>query len=130
MRRFLVGAGLCVVTGCAGAVDPDDRVVRLVVQEAVATDSAVTVRLINESSRAVGYNLCYSWLQRQTTASWVGVEQGRTCLAIAYGLGPHSEVTVRRALPADLPAGHYRITTDVDWRHQPLPLTSNTFEVR
>jgi hypothetical protein len=131
MRRFVAAAGFCLVAGCGGPVDPDAVAVRLVAEEAVVTENAVTLRLVNASNGTVSYNLCSSSLQRHTASAWVSAERGRTCFSIAYGLSPRSQTTERRALQADLPAGRYRIATEVEWSEKlRLPLWSNTFEVR
>ena len=131
MRRFLVVIGLLLLSGCADPVDPDDDPVRLVVEEAVVTDRAVTLRLVNESSHAVAYSFCDSFLEKDTAAAWVRAEPARPCLAIAYVLGPHAEARHTRMLPRDLATGHYRITAEIQWLRQlRFPLNSNTFEVR
>lgn len=131
MRPFVAAAGFCLVAGCGGPVDPDDVGVRLVVEEAIVTEDAVTLRLVNASNGSVGYNLCSSSLQRETASGWVSAERGRACLSIEYGLRPRTQATELRTLPADLPAGRYRITTQVGWTgNVRLPLRSNTFEVR
>ena len=131
MRGFVAVMGFCMVAGCGDPLDPDDIAVQLVAEEAVVTENAVTLRLVNASSGSVMYDFCYSLLQRQTADAWVSAEEGRACLNIVTVIGPHSEITERRMLPADLPAGRYRITTNVEWSGKlQIPLESNTFEVR
>jgi hypothetical protein len=80
-----------------------------------APGEAATLELANTSRGSVGYNLCFSQVERRSGAGWTlaqGTRQG--CIAVLLMLKSGERVTDQLLLPAELPAGTYRITTRIE----------------
>jgi hypothetical protein len=74
------------------------------------------VLLDNPTGRTVGYNLCFSTLERQTDEGWRRVEEPEAvCTAIQHGLEPGDSTSFTKTLMGDLPAGTYRFATEVEY---------------
>jgi hypothetical protein len=133
MKFFLVLI-LALLAGCAGITGPDSAsIVLLVDEEVVSSADSVTMRLVNASDRAIGYNLCEALLERQDGTRWHAAEQGRTCFGIMYGLRPGGESAESRPLPPETAPGVYRFRLEVhaDTRRQEkVTVWSSGFEVR
>ncbi|QRN95741.1 hypothetical protein JRI60_42955 [Archangium violaceum] len=93
--------------------------------------SEVVLRLRNESLQPLGYNLCYSTLQRHEGAAWetVPIIDNEFCLAIQNRLNPGEESTERRILRESLEEGEYRYLIDVEWDGERQEVTSTSFHV-
>ncbi|NPC73258.1 MULTISPECIES: immunoglobulin-like domain-containing protein [Corallococcus] len=77
----------------------------------------VQFELRNEGTREVGYNLCTVRVERSQDTAWSTtphLDEGEACPLIQHTLkaGARAHGTLR--LPAEFPAGEYRIVHDVD----------------
>ena len=94
---------------------------------AVSQDRALELVLHNGSSRAIGYNLCASGLERRSEDGWQPVPSTRICTMELRRLAP-GERAGFRAPPEDLPPGEYRAVIGVDGG--PGEVRSEPFAVR
>ena len=72
--------------------------------------------LRNNSLGVVGFNLCSLGVERVEVSGWAAVEPDFTaapCLDRLYTLDPGEAAPTFRVLPAGLPAGSYRLSTEV-----------------
>lgn len=120
MRHLLLLAlPLLSLVGCS-ALGPSASDVLFETTAAVyAPGEEVTVRLVNDTGRDLGYNLCQTIVETQRGGAWepVGVS-GRAptaCPDILLVLGSGQEAERAVALPGDLPAGRYRAATNVEF---------------
>ncbi|WP_257452420.1 hypothetical protein [Archangium lipolyticum] len=95
------------------------------------TGSELSLRLSNESLQPLGYNLCFSTLQRHVGEAWetVPLIDNEVCAAIQKRLGPGEESSERRVLRESLAEGEYRYLTDVEWDGERQEVTSAPFRV-
>lgn len=94
----------------------------------------MTVRLANESGDGVGYNLCFSTLQRSEEGRWPPVDRSDTgdpvfCPAILLGLGSGESAESTVTIPAEAEAGTYRVETSVEINGNRHRIVTNTFRV-
>lgn len=91
--------------------------------------STMVLRLANGSRQAIGYNLCTSAL---LDASGNAVKTDRVCTMELRTLAPAGAANYDYDLPADLPSGSYRFSTDLERMQSGdrTTVTSNTFDVR
>ncbi|WP_434300451.1 immunoglobulin-like domain-containing protein [Corallococcus exiguus] len=94
------------------------------VEVSLATDATayrpgdtVQLELRNEGTREVGYNLCTARLERREDSGWGAtphLNETEACQLVLHTLkaGARAHGTLR--LPAELPAGEYRIAHNVD----------------
>lgn len=72
--------------------------------------SEVMLTIRNLGDEPVAYSFCAHAVQRQTAAGWVTAEfESNPCTRILLVVAPAESVTGRVTLPADLPAGTYRV---------------------
>lgn len=102
--------------GCDGAsvsFEPVPAYVTLVTAGAVfdaGATSTVPVSLINHSSFTLGFGACTNMLLEQLTeAGWREVPAARNCTEEERLVGPGSQTTAHVPLPAETPAGAYRV---------------------
>lgn len=96
----------------SGSSAPD---VSLAVEPAAAsTGESITLLLRNESSGAIGYNLCTSGLERQVGGDWQAVPSDRVCTMELRTLEPGQQARHAAELPGGLPPGRYRYHTTVE----------------
>ena len=136
LRGMVAALGVAAMAACSGLVEPDagPEGVRMTVdRERYAPGDTVSARLENGSETALGYNLCFSTLERREGSGWdVADEPLMICTAELRHLGPGESVAHRRELPAGLQSGWYRLRVFV---HFPLengsrvPVHSEAFEV-
>lgn len=107
----LVLWGAC--TPMSSESPPADLVLR-VAPATVEPGDSVTLVLVNESSGAIGYNLCTSALQRQSGGEWQRVASERVCTLELRTLEPGNEDDYTLTLPEDLAAGEYRFITSIE----------------
>jgi hypothetical protein len=84
---------------------------------AYAPGEIATLRLHNIHGDDIGYNLCFSTLERREGASWVRseVQDERACTAELRLLPPGETAEFDAAtIPARLPPGEYRFRTRVE----------------
>lgn len=91
----------------------------------------VVLTLTNDSTSAVGYNLCSSGLQRRDGSQWTDVPTDEVCTMEIRTLQPGQSANFEKRLPPSAGAGEYRYVTGVE-----IPLNgsrvgvqSNTFEL-
>jgi hypothetical protein len=130
LRRMALVLGAAALAACSSPLDADPQPegVRFTVdRDAYAPGDTVSARLVNGSEVALGYNLCFSTLERQAGAGWtVADEPLMVCTAELRSLQPGESVGHRRVLPDGLERGRYRLRTHVE---HPLPRGSRV-EVR
>jgi hypothetical protein len=82
-----------------------------------APGAELSLRLENESSQTLNYNLCMAVLQRHEGESWTVVPPptGEVCPAVLYPLSPRESASIQRALAETLPEGEYRYRLEVEW---------------
>jgi hypothetical protein len=99
----------------------------------VAAGESVTIRLVNGSGGAVGYNLCPAVLERRTAAAWEldPTPLVEVCTMELRLLPPGESAEYSHTIPPALAAGEYRFRVAVEAPlDQPqVPLVSNAFEV-
>lgn len=75
-----------------------------------AVGATMQLRLHNASSQPIGYNLCTAGLQRRDGGGWTAVQpDDRVCTMELRTLEPNAQTTYAYELPANLPAGEYRV---------------------
>lgn len=90
------------LAGPAVEITPDQP------QYTAGSDVMLTVR--NLGDEPVAYSFCTRAIQRRTTAGWITEHlESQPCLAVLLTLDPGELVTGNVELPADLPAGTYRV---------------------
>ncbi len=129
--NMLMGSVVLWLTACGGA-----SAVLETDQTTYVPGAEVTLRLGNESLQPLGYNLCFSTLQRLEGQDWVVVPRPDTaprqlCAASQAMLKPGGSHSASRPLDASLPEGEYRYRTDVEWQwdEERMELVSNSFRV-
>jgi hypothetical protein len=123
------------LVACSSTGDPDFAPAVLLVDESVAeAGDTLSIRLVNASDVAIGYNLCFAVLERRTGSAWQAAEQGRSCFTIQYVLRPRQQVVEPRVLPPGIPAGVYRFRLNAvlvtRGSETPIALTSPDFMVQ
>jgi hypothetical protein len=93
----------------------------------VSQGRALELALRNGSSRAIGYNLCASGLERRSEDGWQPVPSTRVCTMELRTLAPGGAARFR-APPEALPPGEYRAVTRVDGG--PAEVRSEPFRIR
>ena len=116
--RVLSACALVLLAGCDASSDLGS-VSFQTDAPAYRLGDAVTVRLTNGSSARVGYNLCFSTLQRSDGGRWLDVDRSTTedpqvCQAILLGLEPGESAEGRLTVPDRAQAGEYRVQTSVE----------------
>lgn len=139
MRRLLLFAPLVlllVLSGC-GLLSRPSGPTFSAEAEAYAPGDAVPVTLRNAGRAEVGYNLCAGFLVlERDDDGWAvaPVPLTRTpdtaCTAQLNLMGPGEEAASTAYLPADLPAGSYRLVTTVEVDGVQQQLTTGAFRVR
>ena len=131
--NVILGSAVLWLTACGGSVGD---VVLETDRETYAPGQELSLRLGNESIEALGYNLCFSTLQRREGEEWAAVPRPETaprelCAASQSGLAPGGSTSSVRTLAAWLPEGEYRYLTNVEWRWngERMDVVSNTFRV-
>lgn len=116
MRYLLAILLLFSLAACRQTQLPDPDAIRFSTDRAsYAPGSDVQIRLQNGTTTRVGYNLCYSTLERRTDDAWEEVATAdEVCTAILNGLEAGDEATFAKTLPVDLSEGTYRYRTDVE----------------
>ena len=117
MRKMLALLLVLVCAGCAnGLLAPDSVHATLRADRSeYAPGEAATLELANVSEGSVGYNLCFSQLERLSSTGWTVAEgTGVGCVAILLSLKSGERVTGQLRLPATLPAGRYRVSTRIE----------------
>jgi hypothetical protein len=104
-------------------------------RRAYAPGEIATLRLRNIYGDDIGYNLCFSMLERREGDSWVGaeVQDERACTAELRLLPPGASDAFNGAtIPAELLPGEYRFRTRVEQMRDgsEVQARSNPFEVR
>lgn len=98
----------------------------------------VEVLLSNGSDQAVGYNICFAFLslEQRREDVWeripveLGPEPNAACTAQLNGLAPGESAESTAYLPADLAAGTYRLTADIEVDRVRQPVETNPFDVQ
>jgi hypothetical protein len=88
-----------------------------VLATAFAPGDTVFAELRNAGAEGVGFNLCFTDLERRTDSRWrlaeefFGLPANGACLANVAVLAPGTTGRSRYAIRRDLPAGKYRLRT-------------------
>jgi len=94
----------------------------------------VQLTLRNEAGEALGMNLCLSELERREAGQWERspVQSDEICVSILQVLEPGESASESVELPAGLPPGDYRFSTNLEGMERgELGLhPSNSFQVR
>jgi len=117
MRKMLALLLVLVCAGCANGLLPQDGADATLRTDRSEYDpgEAATLELSNNSDGSVGYNLCFSQLERFSSTGWTLAQGTRTgCLGIQLSLEPGERATGQWLLSADLRAGMYRISTHIE----------------
>jgi hypothetical protein len=93
----------------------------------VSPQRTLELRLVNQSTGQLGYNLCTSSLERRSGQAWQPVATQRICTMELRTLKPGEEA--RYPLELDgLPPGEYRASTRVEGL--PAAVTTEPFQLR
>lgn len=115
MRTILVLTLVALAAGCRTAPPPG---LSFTTDEAsyVPGDEA-QLQLVNGTDQTLGYNLCFSDLQRQAGGEWQIVADPETaCTTIQRGLAPGDSATFAKTIMPEVPPGTYRYRTDVEFQ--------------
>jgi hypothetical protein len=119
LRRTALVLGAAALAACSLPLeaDPHPEGVRIAVDRAVyAPGDTVAARLVNDSEATLGYNLCFSTLERQQGVQWIVADEPfMVCTSDLKALHPGESVPHRRELPAALESGRYRLRTHVEF---------------
>jgi len=135
MKRFSLLLIATIFAGCnlvGGSGDTSNGVTFTTEQDGYALGSTVTATLANSSDEAVGYNLCFSALERRQGDDWVFAGPSIVCQAIGLQLKPgeESRYSVTLVDSLNLPSsGTYRITTDVEIEGEDIVLKTRPFSI-
>jgi hypothetical protein len=126
---MLLGGAVLGLMAC-GAPGVGDAVLKTDL-DTYTPGSEVSLRLRNESLQPLGFNLCFSSLQRHEGAAWetVPLIDNEWCQALQKRLEPGEESSERRVLRESLEEGEYRYVTRVEWDGEPQEVTSSAFRV-
>jgi hypothetical protein len=129
----MLGSAVMWLTACGA---PLGEAVLETDRETYSPGAELSLRLGNESSQTLGYNLCFSTLQRHEGDTWAAVPRPDTsssefCEASQSSLEPGKSTSAPRTLAASLPEGEYRYLTNVEWRWngERMEVVSNSFRV-
>jgi hypothetical protein len=127
-NMLLVGAVLGLMA--CGAPGVGDAVLKTDL-DTYAPGAEVSLRLRNESLQPLGFNLCFSTLQRHEGAAWetIPLIENELCQALQKRLNPGEESSERRVLRESLEEGEYRFLTHVEWDGERQEVTSSSFRV-
>ncbi|HEX8436206.1 hypothetical protein [Archangium sp.] len=132
--NMILGGAVLWLTAC-GAPGVEDAVLETD-HATYAPGAEVSLRLGNASYQALGYNLCFSTLQRHEGENWAAVPRPDTsprefCAASQSSLEPGASTSSLRTLDASLPEGEYRYLTSVEWmwKGERMDVVSNAFRV-
>ncbi|HEY0025265.1 MAG TPA: immunoglobulin-like domain-containing protein [Longimicrobium sp.] len=117
MKKMLALLLLVVCGGCAnGLLSPENAHATLRTDRSeYDAGEAATLELANTSDGSVGYNLCFSQLERFSSTGWTLAEgTGTACLAILLLLESGERATYQLPLPEALRAGRYRVSTHIE----------------
>lgn len=119
VRLICLSLGL-LAGGCAmeNAADNDASFALLQVDpDPVGAGQDLTLTLTNRSAEAMGYNLCVATLDRRDGDIWVEAPEQPTeiCTMELRVLMAEGSDSFRHTIPATLPAGEYRMRTNVEW---------------
>jgi hypothetical protein len=130
---FLLGASAC-DSSPTGVNDAEINVSITTDQPTYAPGSEIVISYTNRGSTEIGYNLCWSWLERNNSGAWVRLQDspGHVCTAEIRTLAPGATATTVYPLPAVLAAGEYRVRTRIESfvSGGQLIVTTNTFQIR
>lgn len=133
MRYLIIAVFLVSMIGCRQTRLPETDQLRLTTESSTYTPgSEVQIRLENGTDRTVGYNLCYSSMERQADDDWERVVNADdVCTAILNTLESGGEASFEKTLPVDLTMGTYRFSTEVEigGDGQRTTVTSEPFSV-
>ena len=85
-------------------------------REQYAPGAEVKLSLRNTTDLTLGYNLCFSDLERQSGSGWEKVPDDTVCTTVQHGLETGETADYTKTLAAGLPQGTYRFTTSVERR--------------
>lgn len=125
-RNMLLSGAVVWLTACGGQATLTTD------QPTYAPGSEVSLRLQNGALQGLGFNLCFSALQRHEGGSWTPVAgpDREFCQASESRLHPGSHADSSKSLDAALPEGEYRYVTNVEWSdNEREDVVSNTFTV-
>jgi hypothetical protein len=117
MRKMLALLLLLVCAGCADGLLPQEsaHATLRTDRSEYAAGQAATLELANTSDGTLGYNLCFSQLERFSGTGWGPAQgTGTTCLGILLSLKAGERATGQLPLPAGLRAGTYRVSTRIE----------------
>ena len=120
----------CSLTGSSN--DSPGEVAFTIDRESYELGSTVTATLANTSDQQVGYNLCFSHLERKQNNEWVSVHTPGTCQAILKLLPPSEESQFSLVLADSLnlsTSGTYRIATEVEIERESTTLRTEPFSI-
>lgn len=121
---------LVALTGCSAfGPSPSDVVFETAADE-YTPGVEVTARLENVSDANVGYNLCYTTVERTGDSRHPLSQAPPVCLDVLRGLEPGGVAETTVSLPDDLPAGGYQLATTVELESGQRVEVTAPFEVR
>jgi hypothetical protein len=125
IRKILILGALLAPLGCNEVAAPTDRLARLpsegvaagvslvVEEESYVHLDTLDARLVNESSAAIGYNLCTSWRERRTGDTWERIDPLRMCTSELRTLGTGETATWREPVDPYWGTAEYRLSVSI-----------------
>lgn len=127
---FVIG-----ITSCDSSRDIDDQIDLIVAPTFSVTEDSLRATLTNRSSEAVGYNFCFTSLEREgSTVSADLYSPDSFCQSINFGLSPGESDTAAFPFPGrtGLGGAGYRLLTRVviGSREEIVRIPSNAFTIQ
>jgi hypothetical protein len=134
MLRAPVPLLILFLFGCNELVEPQPtRGLSLIpVESTYQVGETAEARLVNDSDRAIGYNLCLAMWDLRVDGDWRRVVPARMCPQEVYYLDPGEEVLLRETVDEGWQRGTYRFVLDVNpvgEDERPITVVSEPFEV-
>ncbi len=131
-----LAAGLAAVACQQPAGSMADGVTLSVLQPAYTAGDTLEAELSNSSQFTVGFNLCYTNLDRRTSSGWrevdafFGIPGNAGCADILAALESGATAQYRQQVPVGLAPGTYRLRSKVVVGDDGRTLVTQSFEIR
>lgn len=115
----------------------DDKIDFATDSERYDAGEQVAIRLTNDSSTSLGYNICFAFLELETylDGEWITINAGlgpddvTACTAELRSLRSGESAESVAHLPVDLSSGTYRLTIDVEINGSRRSVATDPFKV-
>lgn len=132
MSRLSPHVLLVALSGCSAFGPNTSDVLFETTASVYAPGDEVTARLVNDTRGDLGYNLCFTTIEARgdTWGPVTAYGEDIVCTDILLRLRAGERAERMVPLPEDLPAGRYRLATDVELEDGRRTEVTAPFEVR